>query len=77
MAAAAAGCHSVAQAQGTVEYSADAVERATGVRPPLPPHLSDLYDRDERYDVLPNDVAAIQDYIRERISVGQVRGSAT
>ena len=55
----------------------DAVERATGVRPALPPHLSDLYDRDERYDVLPNDVAAIQDYIRERISVGQVRGSAT
>jgi len=55
----------------------DAVEQATGVRPTLPPRLYGLYDREERYDVLPNDMAAIQDYIRERISVGQVRGSAT
>jgi threonine synthase len=55
----------------------DAVEQATGARPALPPHISDLYDREERYDVLPNDVVAIQDYIRERISVGQVRGLAT
>ena len=51
----------------------DSVERATGVRPALPPRLSDLYDRPERYDVLPNDVTAIQDYIRERISAGQAR----
>ncbi len=48
----------------------DSVEEATGVRPALPPHLSDLYDRAERCDTLPNDLDAIQEYIRERIAVG-------
>lgn len=46
----------------------DAVEKATGVRPPLPEHLADLYDRDEHYDVLPNDLAAVQAYVRSRIA---------
>ena len=30
----------------------DAVEQAIGVRPPLPDHLSDLYDRKEIYTVI-------------------------
>ena len=55
----------------------DAVEKATGVRPALPPRLSDLYDRIERFDELPNDVGAIQDYIRKRVSAGQARGATT
>ncbi len=42
----------------------DAVEAATGVRPPLPARLADLFDRSERYDVLPNDLAVVQDYVR-------------
>ncbi|MEM6392654.1 MAG: threonine synthase [Planctomycetota bacterium] len=41
----------------------DAVERAAGVRPPLPNHISDLYDREERFDVLPNDLNAVQQHI--------------
>ena len=41
----------------------DAVERATGVRPPLPPHLADLFDRPERTTVLPNDLATVQRYV--------------
>ncbi|MEM7625682.1 MAG: threonine synthase [Planctomycetota bacterium] len=44
----------------------DAVERATGVRPALPPHLADLYDREEKFDVLPNDLSAVQAYVRQR-----------
>jgi threonine synthase len=43
----------------------DAVERATGQRPPLPRQLADLFDRPERLEVLPNDLAAIQDFIRQ------------
>ncbi len=43
----------------------DAVERATGVRPSLPPHLSDLLDRKETIVVLPNDRNAIADYLRQ------------
>ncbi len=45
----------------------DAVEKATGVRPPLPEHLADLYDRKERFDVLPNDLAKVQAYVRGRV----------
>ncbi len=41
----------------------DAVERATGIRPSLPPHLADLFEREERYDVLPNDERVIKDYV--------------
>jgi len=42
----------------------DAVERATGVRPQLPPRLADLLQRPERCDDLPNDVAVVKAYVR-------------
>ncbi len=42
----------------------DAMERATGRRPPLPNHLADLYDRLERLTAAPNDLAAIQAQVR-------------
>ncbi|HEX7097511.1 MAG TPA: threonine synthase [Acidimicrobiales bacterium] len=42
----------------------DAVERATGVRPPLPEHLADLYERPERVTELPNDLAAVEAFVR-------------
>ncbi|GGJ31546.1 threonine synthase [Neoroseomonas lacus] len=42
----------------------DAVERATGIRPPLPARLGDLYDREERFSVLPNDLGAIEAAVR-------------
>ena len=42
----------------------DAVEAATGLRPPLPARLADLYDREERYGVLPNDLGAIEAAVR-------------
>ncbi len=34
----------------------DSVQKATGIRPPLPSHLADLYDRKEVFTVLPNDL---------------------
>ncbi len=43
----------------------DAVERATGVRPPLPERLSDLMERKEAIVVLPNDRRAVADYLRQ------------
>lgn len=46
----------------------DAVERSTGVRPELPPRLGDLFERTERYDVLPNDLGAIQSHVRAGLS---------
>ncbi|MGO4128090.1 threonine synthase [Inquilinus sp. YAF38] len=43
----------------------DAVERATGWRPPLPPHLADLFEREERLTLLPNDLATTEAFVRE------------
>jgi threonine synthase len=44
----------------------DAVERATGIRPALPAHLADLLARPERVEVLPNDLNAVQGFVRAR-----------
>ncbi len=45
----------------------DAVEAATGIRPPLPNRMSDLYERAERQTPVENDLGALQSLIRERI----------
>ena len=45
----------------------DAVEAATGIRPPLPPRMGDLYDKPERLTRLPNDLAAVTRHIRDNI----------
>lgn len=45
-----------------------AVEKAAGQHPPLPPHMVDLYDRDERMTRVPNDLAALQTLIKERLA---------
>ena len=42
----------------------DAVRLATGVSPPLPPFLADLYERTERFRVVPNRLDAVQDAVR-------------
>lgn len=42
----------------------DAVERATGQRPELPARVGDLFEREERFDVLPNDLAVVEAHIR-------------
>lgn len=44
-----------------------AVAEAAGVTPALPPHLADLYDREERYARLPNDLRAIEDFVDMRL----------
>ena len=46
----------------------DAVEAATGHRPELPPRMADLFDLPERFTRVPDDLAAIQSLICERIS---------
>ncbi len=45
----------------------DAVEAATGIRPPLPNRMSDLYERAERQTPVENDLGALRYLIRERI----------
>jgi threonine synthase len=42
----------------------DAVIKATGIHPELPEHLADLLERRERTNNLPNDLAAVQAFVR-------------
>ncbi|MGH7038049.1 MAG: threonine synthase [Stellaceae bacterium] len=44
----------------------EAVARATGIRPALPPVLGDLLERRERMVVLPNDLGTLKSFIRAR-----------
>ncbi|MXO89729.1 threonine synthase [Pontixanthobacter aquaemixtae] len=44
----------------------DAVERATGTRPSLPPRVGDLFAREERFDELSGDYDALAAYVAER-----------
>ncbi|MBD3663819.1 threonine synthase [Sulfitobacter aestuariivivens] len=46
----------------------DAVEKATGIRPDLPPRMRDLFDRDERVTRLPNDLEALKAHIKGNLS---------
>ena len=46
----------------------DAVEAATGIRPPLPARMADLFDRPERVTRVANDLAALESLILERRS---------
>lgn len=44
----------------------DAVERATGVRPSLPTRVGSLFEREERFDLLPAELQSIVEYISVR-----------
>ena len=42
----------------------DAMLAATGIRPELPPRLADLYQREERYRLVPNELGAVEAAVR-------------
>ena len=46
----------------------DAVEKASGIRPPLPERMADLFDRNERLTRVPNDLAQLETLIKDRIA---------
>jgi threonine synthase len=48
---------------------ADAVERATGIRPSLPARVGGLFDRTERYATLPAEINAIEAFVAEQAGV--------
>lgn len=45
-----------------------AVEEASGVHPPLPSRMSDLYERSERMTRVANDLGVLQSHIKEHIA---------
>jgi threonine synthase len=46
----------------------DAVEQATGVRPALPDHMADLFERPERYEVVPADVDVVRAHVERCVT---------
>jgi threonine synthase len=61
------GVPSVAMATAHPAKFPDAMEQATGVRPPLPPRLADLYKRSEKFTRAPCDLAAIEALVRATV----------
>jgi threonine synthase len=51
----------------------DAVQKAIGERPALPPRLADLYQRTERVDGIPNDIATLKELIDDRMAAAAPR----
>jgi threonine synthase len=49
---------------------ADAIQQATGTTPPMPERLARVFEKKERYTVMPNDLSAVQDYVRKMAEVG-------
>ena len=45
----------------------EAVEKAGCQSPSLPEHMKDLFEREEAYEVIDNDLAAVQGFVAERI----------
>ncbi|WP_135081708.1 threonine synthase [Terasakiella sp. SH-1] len=45
-----------------------AVEEASGVHPALPERMADLFEREERFTVLENDLKTVQTYIEETLA---------
>ncbi|HBK05971.1 MAG TPA: threonine synthase [Acetobacteraceae bacterium] len=60
----AGGVPTVAMATAHPAKFPDAMERATGHRPELPPRMADLFEREERFTVLPNDLATVETAVR-------------
>jgi len=53
----------------------DAMERATGHRPALPSRMAGLFERPERFTVLPNDLGAVEEAVRALVGRNSVSGT--
>jgi threonine synthase len=62
--ACAGGVPIVAMATAHPAKFPDAMERATGQRPALPARMADLFEREERFTVMPNDLHAVEAKVR-------------
>jgi threonine synthase len=58
------GVTTIAMATAHPAKFPDAIEGAIGRRPELPPRLADLFERAERFIVLPHDLAAVESQVR-------------
>jgi threonine synthase len=61
------GVPTVAMATAHPAKFPDAIHHATGISPPLPSRLADLYERAEKFQRAPNDLAAIEALVRATV----------
>jgi threonine synthase len=61
------GVPMVAMATADPAKFPDAMEQATGQRPPLPPRLADLYERAEKFTRAPNDLLEVEAQVRATV----------
>jgi threonine synthase len=61
------GVPMVAMATADPAKFPDAMEQATGHRPPLPPRLADLYERPEKKTRAPNDLRTVEAQVRATV----------
>jgi len=73
---AAAGVPIVAMATAHPAKFPDAMQCATGGRPALPPRMADLFTREERFTVLPNDLGAVEAAVRALVGRNAPAGPA-
>jgi threonine synthase len=62
-----AGIPTIAMATAHPAKFPEAMLAATGIRPELPPRLADLYQREERYRLVPNDLDTVEAAIRAAV----------
>ncbi|WP_428483524.1 threonine synthase [Rhodopila sp.] len=68
------GVPTVAMATAHPAKFPDAMERAIGHRPALPPRMADLFQREERFTVMPNDLGAVEASVRALVGRNAPRG---
>ena len=61
------GTPTVAMATAHPAKFPDVIESAVGIHPALPPRMADLFEREERFVVLPNDITAVASNVRAHI----------
>jgi threonine synthase len=71
------GIPTVAMATAHPAKFPDAMERATGHRPALPPRMSDLFDREERFTIMPNNLTEIEAAVRALVGRNASTDAAT
>ena len=64
----AAGAPVIALATAHPAKFPDAVKQAVGFEPPLPSHMSDLYERTEKFETLPNSAGDVRAFIEMNVS---------
>ena len=49
----------------------DAIQQATGAAPDMPPRLAAVFEKEEKFELMENDLAAVQAHVRKMVEALQ------